>query len=90
MYELILLVIISLIIGYKFSYGIKSQFVRLIDIFVYGPILIYLGTLVYYTPSITNNKTFGLITIFMGSTTISYNYRNYRVQKEREKLTYKG
>ena len=50
--------------------GIKSQFIRLIDVFIYGPFLIWLS-LKEKEPLIS----IGLL--FMGTTTISYNLKNY-------------
>jgi len=68
-----LLVILSIVffyIGYVSTTGTKSQFVRLIDVFIYGPFLIWLS-LKEKEPLIS----IGLL--FMGTTTISYNLKNY-------------
>ena len=51
----------------------KGQYVRLLDIFLYGPYLIYLATKTTYTFS-NPEKLFLLL---LGTTTISYNLRNY-------------
>jgi hypothetical protein len=81
MYELILFTVLSLIIGYLSTSGIKTQLVRLGDILIYGPVLIYVGYILYYNDTIKYNKILGLTTILFGATTISYNYRNYMHQK---------
>lgn len=68
------LTIIFFIIGWLLATGLgKGQWVRLIDIFLYGPFLIYLSTKDTYTFS-SNEKLFLL---FFGATTISYNLRNF-------------
>ena len=51
----------------------KTQFVRLVDIFIYGPYLTYLAFQKEYRFS-TFEKMFIL---FLGITTISYNTKNY-------------
>jgi hypothetical protein len=70
--NIILLIIIFGIIGWISSKGIKSQFVRLFDIVIYGPILLYIG-IKYFS------KQLSILTfmLFLGSTTISYNLKNY-------------
>lgn len=69
-YVIVILSIIFFYIGYMSTSGIKSQFVRLIDVFIYGPFLIWLS-LKEKEPLIS----IGLL--FMGTTTISYNLKNY-------------
>jgi hypothetical protein len=68
---LVCIMIVSFFIGYYSSFGIKSQFVRLLDILVYGPILIILG---FYLDTRAFIKIF---LVLVGSTTISYNLKNY-------------
>jgi hypothetical protein len=65
----ILIILLSLIIGWISTIGFKSQWVRLIDIFIYGPFLIYVGMQI-------DNKFIRAIMLFMGATTISYNLKN--------------
>ena len=73
-YLLILLSIIFIIIGWIAANGVsKSQYVRLIDVFIYGPYLTYLAFQKEYVFS-TLEKVFLL---FLGMTTISFNARNY-------------
>jgi hypothetical protein len=57
--------------GHMYS---KTQWVRLVDIFVYGPYLIYLSTKDDYTFSEYEK----LFLLFLGATTITYNARNYK------------
>ena len=76
LYLFILLFIIFFLIGYFLTTGIKSQWVRLFDIFVYGPILIWLS-------SYQSNTILSVILLFIGTTTISYNLRNYMYQQDK-------
>lgn len=77
-----LLVILSIIffyIGYVSTTGVKSQVVRLVDVFVYGPFLIWLSMR-------EKEQMISIILLFMGTTTISYNLKNYiQIQKEKDK-----
>ncbi len=68
---LCIIMIVSFFIGWYASSGIKSQFVRLLDILIYGPVLIILG---FYLDTRVFIKIFLVI---VGSTTISYNLKNY-------------
>ncbi len=61
------------LVGYIAARGSKTQWVRLLDVFAYGPYLIYLSYQKEYTFS-TLEKVFLL---FLGATTITYNGRNY-------------
>ena len=77
---IIVLIAIGLILGYITTTGVKSQWVRLIDVFIYGPLLIWTGA-----TQIKNSKYGDIIRvalIFFGATTISYNMRNYIHEKE--------
>jgi hypothetical protein len=67
-------ILISILIGYYSSTGIKSQLVRLVDIFIYGPVLIYVG--IQLTDNY-NRPDMGSLLILFGGTTIGYNLRNY-------------
>jgi hypothetical protein len=66
----ILLFILFFIIGWVMTTGTKTQFVRLIDVFIYGPLLIYTSILV-------EPFWLKLSLLFIGTTTISYNLNNY-------------
>jgi predicted permease len=85
----ILIIILGFILGYKTTKGVKSQNIRLLDIYVIGPLMIYIG-IKYYILSISNksifDKVFSLILIFFGSTTITYNYKNYIYEKQKNSI----
>lgn len=73
-YLLIILSILFSIIGWFLANkDSKTQYVRLFDIFFYGPYLTYLAFQTDYIFS-TFEKIFIL---FLGITTITYNGRNY-------------
>ena len=93
---LVVLVVLGLVLGYITTTGTKSQWIRLIDIFVIGPMMIYLG---YYV--LTSEKPFAqsviicsikmidvcaIAIIFFGATTITYNLRNYIFQYKNDGL----
>jgi hypothetical protein len=72
---LFLLIVPFFLIGWYFSHGVKTQWVRLIDVFVYGPFLIWLST--------QSAEWYIILTLlFLGTTTISYNLRNYCEQDQ--------
>lgn len=70
LYVFILLILISLLVGWLTTTGVKSQFVRLGDILLYGPFLIWVATMIEET-------WIKVILIIMGGTTIAYNARNW-------------
>ena len=73
-YLLILLSIVFAILGWYLSNGdSKTQYVRLIDVFVYGPYLTYLAFQNAYRFNIVEK----IFLVFLGITTITYNGRNY-------------
>ena len=74
-YLLVFLIIIFLIIGW-FSTGVKSQWIRLLVVFVYGPFLIWFSTNI-------DEMCIKVILVFMGSTTIAYNARSWWVQNNK-------
>ena len=70
----LLLLIVFLYAGWYFATGSsKTQWVRLIDIFVYGPYLIYISLHNQYVFTYAEK----VFLLFLGATTISYNARNY-------------
>lgn len=69
----ILTIILGIILGYITTTGIKSQNVRLIDIFLLGPLMIFLGIYGY----IKTTHILFFFMIFFGASTISYNYKNF-------------
>ena len=73
-YLLIVLSIVFSIIGWVLSNGqSKAQYVRLLDIFIYGPYLTYLAFQKEYIFSIFEK----IFILFLGITTITYNGKNY-------------
>ena len=73
-YLLIVLSVIFSIIGwFMANRESKTQYVRLIDIFIYGPYLTYLAFQKEYTFSIVEK----IFILCLGTTTITYNGRNY-------------
>lgn len=67
----IIIIIISGLIGIYSTSGVKSQFVRLIDVFVYGPFFIWLGF------ARSKNYIEKTSLFFVGATTLTYNLKNY-------------
>ena len=72
-----LVILFSLIIGWHATSGKKTQFVRLVDVFAYGPFLIYLGF--KFENNLIRNMLF-----FMGCTTMTYNLKNYIEESRRQ------
>lgn len=71
---LIFLSILFAILGWLLANGkSKTQYVRLIDIFVYGPYLTYLAFQTEYVFSVFEK----IFILFLGITTITYNSKNY-------------
>jgi hypothetical protein len=67
------MIIIFAAIGWILATGVqKSQYVRLIDILLYGPYLIYLSLKTTYTFTYLEK----IFLVFFGTTTITYNLRN--------------
>ena len=66
----------ALIIGFISTRGTKSQWIRIVDILIIGPLMIYLGYDGYVRSS---GKWLYLVLMFFGGTTITYNLHNYLV-----------
>lgn len=75
--KIIVFILIALVLGFISTTGVKSQWIRLVDFFIIGPLMIYLG---YEGYTLTNNILY-LALIFFGATTITYNLKNYLHQK---------
>lgn len=75
---IVIFIFISLVIGYVSTTGFKSQWVRLGDIFLLGPLMIWVG--VKEIKGDKSNDWIRLGLIFFGATTISYNLKNYIIQ----------
>ncbi len=73
-YLLIVFSIVFAIIGWFLANGqSKTQYVRLIDIFIYGPYLTYLAFQKEYVFSMFEK----IFILFLGITTITYNSKNF-------------
>jgi hypothetical protein len=73
-YLLIVLSIIFAILGWILANGqSKTQYVRLVDIFIYGPYLTYLAFQKEYVFTLIEK----IFLLFLGITTITYNGKNY-------------
>jgi hypothetical protein len=73
-YLLIILSIIFALLGWILANGnSKTQYVRLLDIFIYGPYLTYLAFQTNYIFNIIEK----IFLLFLGITTITYNGKNY-------------
>lgn len=59
------------------SYVEKRQWVRLLDIFVLGPVGIWLGQLIVRQKQHTIDPRFGWLVVLYGVLTIAYNAANY-------------
>jgi hypothetical protein len=70
-----IIIVIFLIIGWVSSTGVKTQFVRVLDVVIYGPLLIYVAL------NLIADQNLKLILLFMGATTISYNLKNFIAEK---------
>ena len=66
-----IVVITGLVLGYISTSGTKTQNIRILDIVVIGPLMIYFGY--SYQPM----NIFSLLLIFFGATTVTYNLKNY-------------
>ena len=68
----IIIVLVGLYLGHISTAGTKTQGIRLLDVFLIGPLMIYFGHV-----GIKATSIFSLLLIFFGATTITYNLKNY-------------
>lgn len=73
-YHVIVLVGASLLAGVLATWGTKTQWMRLLDVFVMGPVLIWAGATQLKEQSGWFTQA---VLIAMGAATIGYNARNY-------------
>jgi len=64
-------VFLGLYLGHISTDGTKTQTIRMIDIVLIGPLMIYFGH------ESKHLSIFSLLLVFFGATTITYNLRNY-------------
>ena len=69
----IALILIFFAIGWTSATGVKHQIVRLGDVFIYGPALIWIA----FVYNGQGEAWVPYFLLFLGVTTISYNLRNY-------------
>lgn len=69
-YIIAILVILFLVAGWFTSSGVKSQWVRLGDVFLLGPFLIWVATQV-------QQRWVKVLLIAFGASTMAYNARNW-------------
>ncbi len=62
---------LGLFMGYISTTGTKTQTIRLLDIFLIGPLMIYFGQ------KSKPESFFSMLLVFFGATTITYNLKNY-------------
>jgi uncharacterized membrane protein len=65
-----IVVIIGLYLGHISTAGTKTQAIRLLDMFLIGPLMIYFGHR-------AEASIFSILLTFFGATTITYNLKNY-------------
>jgi hypothetical protein len=69
--------VLGLMMGWYSTTGAKSQNVRLLDVYLYGPFLCLLALY----PHWTDHFLVRMWLLFFGATTIGYNLRNYLSQE---------
>jgi hypothetical protein len=77
MNAVLLVIIISLVVGWISTGGKKSQFVRLIDVFVIAPVCVYTGKFLWDSSRNSLHNALSLALVFIGGATLSYNLKNY-------------
>ena len=65
----LIVVIIGLYVGHISTAGTKTQAVRLLDVFLIGPLMMYFGHL--------GESVFAMLLVGCGAATITYNLKNY-------------
>ena len=65
------MVIAGLYLGHVSTDGEKTQAIRLLDVFLIGPLMVYFGHMSNHV------SIFSMLLTFFGATTITYNLKNY-------------
>ena len=65
------IIIAGLCLGHISTDGEKTQAIRLLDVFLIGPLMIYFGHMSNHV------SIFSMLLVFFGATTITYNLKNY-------------
>lgn len=76
--------VLFFVIGWNYTSGTKTQSVRLLDIFIYGPVLMYISLYKLQEPVLQ------ILVLFFGVTTISYNLKNYIIENKKKKSSSKS
>ena len=77
-FGVIFIVIVGLISGWFGTTGSKSQWIRILDFTLIGPVMILLGLSAHSSP-----VALRIAVIYFGATTVTYNLRNYLVQNSK-------
>jgi hypothetical protein len=67
----LVVVALGLYLGHISTDGTKTQAIRLLDVFLIGPLMVYYG----HNSSVVS--IFSMMLVFFGATTITYNLKNY-------------
>lgn len=73
--------IVFLVAGWLSTEGVKSQWVRVIDVVILGPACIAIGWYLMQTAKSNMWKLAGIFLIAYGAATISYNARNFMAEQ---------
>lgn len=86
---IVFVIIILIFASIYWSYALakndnqKTQMIRLIDIFIYGPFLIWLSVFLFQSKKVNYYNMFIITTLLiMGGTTIGYNLSNYLAENK--------
>ena len=71
----IVFIVFGLVIGWVSTAGSKTQLIRLVDIMLYGPLLIYAGSTID-TDAPIKTVILRYILYIIGASTITYNLKN--------------
>ena len=66
-----MIIALGLFLGHTSTTSTKTQTIRLLDVFLIGPLMIYIGI------KIKQISFFSTLLVFFGATTITYNLKNY-------------
>ena len=86
--HIFIILAIALVLGFVTTTGVKSQWIRIIDVIIIGPLMIYIGisnlaasqqstSASLLSASLLSASLLNYLLIFFGATTITYNLRNY-------------
>jgi intracellular septation protein A len=81
-----IVIIAGLILGYISTAGAKTQGIRLVDVFLIGPLMIYIASdnIAKMDGNMLNwgmDGVLNIVLMFFGATTITYNLHNYLAAK---------